>query len=52
MIWKIENYPEKKDETVNGTRDSVLSHPFYTHRYGYKLMLQVTNYSRFVRDFK
>ena len=41
MIWKIPRFSQRKAEAVNGKYTSMLSQPFYSGRYGYKMCLRL-----------
>ena len=41
MIWKISQFNQRKAEAVSGEDVSILSLPFYSGRYGYKMCLRL-----------
>ena len=41
LIWKINDYKERKRQAVEGQVLSLYSQPFYTSRYGYKMCARV-----------
>jgi TNF receptor-associated factor 4 len=44
LIWKIDNYSEKFNESKMGKKPTIFSPPFLTSRHGYKLALSTALY--------
>ena len=42
LIWKIDNFAEKYNDSKNGKKPTIFSPPFLTSRHGYKLALSTT----------
>ena len=41
VIWKIDDFSVKMVEAIKGTKPTVYSPPFYTSRYGYKIIVSI-----------
>ncbi|VEL25468.1 unnamed protein product [Protopolystoma xenopodis] len=41
FIWHIEEFSKKLNEAKSGKKTTFFSAPFYTHRYGYRLVLSL-----------
>ena len=41
LLWNLRDYTRRKAEASAGTKLSLYSQPFYTHRYGYKMCARV-----------
>ena len=41
IIWKIEKFTQKRKEAQNGVIADIYSEPFYSHKNGYKMCLQL-----------
>ena len=41
LLWKIKDYPRRKQDAITGRTLSLYSQPFYTGRFGYKMCARV-----------